>query len=151
MRLLVMKFGGSCLTDGDSVLRAAELVRDAFNGGDRIVTVVSAMRGVTDRLLNMVEGSLRGEDVSEEIEALRADHVEATRRAVGDVEVRGEVERIVITIISELERVLTAIGYLGEVTPRSRDYILSFGERLSTPILWGAIRSQGLKASWMTG
>jgi len=151
LRLLVMKFGGSCLTDGDSILRAAELVRDAFNRGDGIVAVVSAMKGVTDRLLNMVEGSLRGEDVREEIESLRADHVEATRRAVGDVEVRGEVERIVTTTISELERVLTAIGYLEEVTPRSRDYILSFGERLSTPILWGAIRSQGLKASWMTG
>ena len=41
---------------------------------------------------------------------------------------------------AELEKVLTGICYVGELTPKSKDYVVSFGERLSAPIVWGAIK-----------
>lgn len=151
MKLVVMKFGGSCLTDGEPILEAARLVRDSSKRGIRVIAVASAMRGVTDRLLEMVEDALKGEDVTQRIEDLRTDHVEAAHRAISDPEIQGEVEGTILMGFSELEKVLTAIVHLGETTLRSRDYILSFGERLSTPILWGSINAIGLEASWLTG
>src|SRR5260370_40396568 len=51
----------------------------------------------------------------------------------------------------ELEKTVEGISHLRELTPRSRDYLLSFGERLSTPILAAAIRSLGVKARALTG
>ncbi len=53
--------------------------------------------------------------------------------------------------MDELEKVLMGISYVGELTPKSRDYVLSFGERLSAPIVWGAIRDLKLKAQCFTG
>ncbi|MCK5562918.1 aspartate kinase, partial [Candidatus Bathyarchaeota archaeon] len=54
-------------------------------------------------------------------------------------------------IANELKNVLTGIIYLGELTPKSKDYVLSFGERLSTLIIWGALRNLGLKTQYFTG
>ena len=51
----------------------------------------------------------------------------------------------------ELERALTGISYLGELTSRSRDYVLSFGERLSTLVLAGALHDSGLNVQRLTG
>jgi aspartate kinase len=50
-----------------------------------------------------------------------------------------------------LEQVLTSIAYLKEVTPRSQDYIASFGEKLSSFIVCTALKEAGLKAEWYTG
>ena len=43
------------------------------------------------------------------------------------------------------------VACLKELTPRIKDYILSFGERISTPILWGTLFSKGIKTQWFTG
>ena len=53
--------------------------------------------------------------------------------------------------IAELEKVLTGICYVGELTPKSKDYVLSFGERLSAPIVWGAIKDRKLETQCFTG
>jgi aspartate kinase len=65
--------------------------------------------------------------------------------------VRKEVEQTVGKIIDELEKVLTGICYVGELTPKSKDYVLSFGERLSAPIMCGALRDLKLKSQAFTG
>ena len=62
-----------------------------------------------------------------------------------------EVIGITEKTIVELEKVLTGICYVGELTPKSKDYVVSFGERLSAPIVWGAIKDQGLETQWFTG
>ena len=54
-------------------------------------------------------------------------------------------------IIAELGKVLTGICYVGELTPKSKDYVLSFGERLSAPIVWGAIKDHKLETQCFTG
>jgi len=46
---------------------------------------------------------------------------------------------------------LIGISYVGELTPRSLDYVLSFGERLCAPILSGALNSIGVRSKWFTG
>ena len=53
--------------------------------------------------------------------------------------------------LDELEKVLTGISYVGELTPKSRDYVVSFGEQLSAPIVWGALRDLKLESQWFTG
>lgn len=50
-----------------------------------------------------------------------------------------------------MERVLIGIIYLGEATPRIKDYVLSFGERLSTPIIYGVLKDMELKVEYYTG
>jgi len=65
--------------------------------------------------------------------------------------VQNEVSDIIEKTIAELEKVLTGICYVGELTPKSKDYVVSFGERLSAPIVWGALKDKGLDTQWFTG
>ena len=54
-------------------------------------------------------------------------------------------------IIHELQDILEGIVLLAEITPKSLDYLLSFGERLSTPIVSFALRNSGMKSDYLTG
>ncbi len=148
---LLMKFGGTSVADGECIMKVARIVADQAKK-DRVVVVVSALKDVTDQLTESLERARDGDEkfVQDFIQRLTERHLTTARKAVGS-EVRKEVELAIKALVSELERVLMGVMYLGEVTPRSRDYVLSFGERLSIPILWGALHSLGLKARHHTG
>ncbi len=149
----VMKFGGRCVEDGAMIRRSAKVVRDYVTKGWKIVAVVSAMAGVTDSLLESLNRAEKGdmEHVFKFIEKLKVRHADALKEAVKDPSIKREVEEELEKEEKELERLLAVVAYLREVTPRTRDYALSFGERLSTRIFWGSLRDQGLKSTYLTG
>jgi len=153
MASYVMKFGGSCVKDGSSVRRSAEIVRDYVERGCRVVAVVSALSGVTDGILEALESAERGREdyVHSFIENLRARHENACMEAMGKKDLRKSVWEMVEREIEEFGKLLSITAYLREVTPRIRDYALSFGERLSTRIFWGSLVDQGVKAEYLTG
>jgi len=148
-----MKFGGTSVGSGAMFRKVAEIVRKHAKAGNRIVVAVSAMSGVTDGLVDAAAKAGGGEHsfIPEFAGKLAERHREAAEQSVGDKVVLEQVLKELDTNISELEKVLTGISYLAELTPRSRDHVLSFGERLSAPILCGAIQSQGLKSKSFTG
>ena len=149
----VMKFGGTCMKDGDSIRKSSEIVKAYVNQGVRVVAVVSAMAGVTDELLNVLKAAERGEEgeIGEFIEELRRRHLEACEKAIHSQSIRDEVRRANEAEINEVKRLLSVLAYLKEVTPRTKDYTLSFGERLSTRIFWGALRDQAVEAEYLRG
>jgi aspartate kinase len=77
--------------------------------------------------------------------------VQIAEGAISDKKLKSEALATVKKIISELEDVLGGIVLLGEVTAKSRDYLLSFGERLSTPIVSFALQDLGIKSEHLTG
>ncbi len=150
---LVMKFGGVSVKDGRSILHCANLVK-RFSEDNEIVVVVSAMYGVTDSLIDAAykccyERSLGF--IKSFIADLAKRHYEAVDTAVKSREIRGKVLSTIDNLIDELEKVLTGISYLGELTKRSEDYILSFGERLCAPIFSSALLSIGVDSVALTG
>lgn len=153
MKKLVMKFGGTCVKDGATIKYSSQIVKRYLNQGSRVVAVVSAMAGVTDGLLEVLRSAERGAEteVKKFVEELRKKHLEACEGAIGDHETRKEVWALEEEDIAELEKLLSVIAYLKEVTPRVKDYVLSFGERLSTRIFWGALKSQGVDACYLRG
>ncbi|MBC6439261.1 MAG: aspartate kinase [Rhodospirillales bacterium] len=62
MSLVVQKFGGTSVGDLDRITKAAEHVKRAVDDGHRIVVVVSAMAGETDRLVSLVRATDTGQD-----------------------------------------------------------------------------------------
>jgi aspartate kinase len=77
--------------------------------------------------------------------------VQIAEGAISDKKLKSEALATVKKIISELEDILGGIVLLGEVTAKSRDYLLSFGERLSTPIVSFALQDLGIKSEHLTG
>ena len=148
-----MKFGGTSVKDGSSILHCAKLVKRYANDNE-IVVVVSAMAGVTDALLNVAEKCCV-ERSHGHIKLFVADmmkrHYEAVETAVKNEEIKSKVYSILSSLFDELEKVLLGISYLGELTNRSRDYILSFGERLLAPIFSATLISLGVNSVALTG
>jgi aspartate kinase len=115
--------------------------------------VVSALDGMTDALHAVAEQARKGNEAAilEFKQKTLKRHSAAIAKAIKNVTVKKEVEKVIAKTIDELEKVLTGISYVGELTPKSRDYVLSFGERLSAPIVGGAIRDLKLNSQCFTG
>ena len=153
MKKLVMKFGGTCVRDGDTIKYSSQILKRYLDRGSKVVAVVSAMAGVTDGLLRALKAAEKGieSEIEEFVEELRDKHLEACERAIEDDRIREEIWASEEAEIRELKKLLSVIAYLKEVTPRVKDYVLSFGERLSTRIFWGALRSQEVEARYLRG
>jgi aspartate kinase len=153
---LVIKFGGVPVKDGESIRNDAELVVSRYEKGDQVAVVTSAMAGVTDQLLNianrLIEPQANPErQIPDFMRQISVRHFQACQDAIKNKEVLSRTTRVVKETLDLLERALTGVSYLGELSPRSQDLILSFGERLSAPILAGAIESLGVPSRFLTG
>lgn len=148
---LVMKFGGSSVKNGRQIKETAKIVKKYR--GDETAVVVSAMQGVTDSLVeiaNEVVNGLDEEGIGKFIEVLKKAHMNAAKEAVSGHRLKA-VTLNIDSLLSELRKVLVGVSYVGELTPRSSDYLSSFGERLSAPIVSGALESVGIKSMWLDG
>lgn len=151
MKKVVMKFGGTSLGNARRIKRVAEIVKE--NMAEKTVVVVSAVGGVTDSLVRTSEKVVEGiseTEIKEFVGDVREKHLAAIKEAV-DGRYQSLPVLEVEKLCSELEKVLIGVSYVGELTPRSMDHIMSFGERLSAPIVSGALNSLGIKSRWFDG
>ena len=153
---LVIKFGGVPVKDGLSIRRAAELVVDRYRKRDEVVVVTSAMAGVTDELATIARKLIepradQKKFIPEFMKYISDRHSRACEVAIAERDVFHRTTREIKGTLDDLERALMGISYLGELSPRSEDLVLSFGERLSAPILAGAIKSLGVPSQHLTG
>jgi aspartate kinase len=151
MRFL-MKFGGTSVADAASIGKVVDIIRSHRDSGHELAVVVSAQRGVTDQLIEISEGLANGAPVSiigPFIGSLREWH----RKAL-DGSAPGEAA-VVIPVIEELlenlSGILSAVHHLRELTHRSRDYIITFGERLNAPVVSAAFREHGIPSTVLDG
>ena len=146
-----MKFGGSSLANSSRVRNAAKIVQ-RFSHKNKIVVVASAMNDTTDRLLEIGELGRKGDNAQAGRILARIQTLHRkTAQATSSKKMAKEVVARIHQLNTDLGKTVEGISHLRELTPRSRDYLLSFGERLSSPILAAAIRNQGLKARDLTG
>jgi aspartokinase/homoserine dehydrogenase 1 len=145
--LQVMKFGGTSVGDATCIARSAQIVASAATEV-RVVVVVSAMSGVTNRLIDAAKRSGEGdvEAGAALIEALRQQHFAAVKLLVSDDADRHTVEQQLEKIFAEGKRLYDGTAMLQELTPRTLDVISSLGERLSAPMFAGALRQLGAKS-----
>jgi bifunctional aspartokinase / homoserine dehydrogenase 1 len=142
----IHKFGGASLADAAAFRRVVEIVKTRT--APRIV-VVSAPAGVTDTLLELAKRAAAGDGESgaKEIDDLGARYLEILRGAAarGTKEVAAEIARS----MDELDRLLSSLAVLKELTPRTRDFIVSRGERLSARLLAAALNAAGVRARYV--
>jgi len=139
-----MKFGGTSVGDGACIARAAQIARDAAREFD-VVVVVSAMGGVTNRLIAAAEQAESGnrEQAGEVFAGLRKQHETALASLLPQAEKHSRVAAALDAIFREGERLCEGTALLRELTPRTRDAISSLGERLSAPMVSAAIGELG--------
>jgi aspartate kinase len=141
---LVMKFGGTSVADAERMRRCASIVRD-LAGSHRIVAVVSALDGVTEELLDLAQaaGTANRAVIDARMKDLRTKHEECGR-ALGDASIPGD-------LLDQLHHLTLGISAVGEATPRSRDAVVSFGERLSAALFRKALEREGVASGVLSG
>lgn len=147
--MIVMKFGGTSLGDGEAIKRAADIVCHTLEDKGEVVVVVSAMSGVTDALLSAATSAARGngETFRRARWALSDRHRLAMTEAISDEEARLQLMEEVEALLSGFESLCRSVHILGELTARGSDAVASLGERLTVRILAAALREKGVTAT----
>ena len=135
--MIVMKFGGSSVASAERIRHVASII-GAYKDKKPVV-ILSAMGDTTDHLLRAADEALEGKTDIRSIQKLYTD----TARDLGlDEQTRKNIKEL----LDELKALLTGISMLRELTKRTRDYLVSFGERLSVRIVASFLNVQGIKA-----
>jgi len=130
--MVVLKFGGSSVGNPEVIATVKNIIQ---NKKRPCVVVVSAFRGITDQLLNVCElAASKDETYTTEYTQIRTRHLNVINTIVPDNR-KEETISNVTAFLNELEDILRGIFLLNDITPKIKDYILSFGERLSSFIL----------------
>jgi aspartate kinase len=155
----VLKFGGTSVADADAIRRVVAIVAQERRDGviartldeARVgpVVVVSALGGVTDKLLEVAALARRGDAAHalELVDALYARHLD-TLAALAPGEHGGPVPEAVDAIFQQLRAITGAVAVLHEASPRSLDAIAAIGELASSRIVTAALQSAGIPAAW---
>jgi aspartate kinase len=148
--LTVVKVGGSLLGDAADLRRIADAVARRRLRGERLLVVVSALRGVTDLLdeaaRNALDPRSGGEIVRDVMDRLHRRH----RGVLADLPGGDAVWLRIRPVLDGAERLLTGIRLTGELSDRSRDLLLAHGERFSAPIVAAAVAAAGADARAVT-
>jgi aspartate kinase len=146
--MVIMKFGGTSVENATAIQRVAEIVRSRQKLGP--VVVVSAFAKVTDQLVLMGHKAAAGDTDSsvQLVQALRERHLATADELLGK-KLSAKIAPKLTKILDQLEEFLRGVAAVKELSPRSSDYLLSFGELLSSVIVAATFPVLGLDAVWV--
>ena len=141
--MIVMKFGGTSVEDAKAIQRVAQIVRGRLKS--RPVVVVSAMGGVTDSLVRMSDTAAHGDldSALAELQIVKQRHYKAAHEFVRGKELLGLISEFG-QMFDSFETLLKGVRALGELSPRTSDSLLSYGEVLSSVLVAAAFQAEGL-------
>jgi bifunctional aspartokinase / homoserine dehydrogenase 1 len=128
----VHKFGGTSVADASCFRRVAGIVAGEKTGN--LAVVVSAMRGVTDELLGLIEKAARREPLTSAVTSLRERHEKTTVELIGEARAKPLVAEL-NREFDEIESILKALTLVRSASQRSRDLVSGFGEVWSARML----------------
>lgn len=127
----VLKFGGTSVGSVESISKLLQIIEKEQKQSGNPVIVLSAMSGVTNLLSSMADKAAQGGNFSSELKELEERHFEVIKELLA-VPRQNPVFTKLRILFNELEDLLQGVMILRELTPRTRDLVLSYGERCST-------------------
>lgn len=144
----VLKFGGSSVGSAETIEKVVEIVIDAA-ANDTCALVLSAMQGTTDDLIEAGRSAERGDDGYVGIlGAVRGRHLRTIEELFGPESDHGVLEFVEATA-KELENLCEGVRLIGELSAKTLDRILSFGEIVASRIVAGKLAEAGLENEWV--
>ncbi|VAW22624.1 Aspartokinase / Homoserine dehydrogenase [hydrothermal vent metagenome] len=126
----VLKFGGTSVGSAENIKRVRDIV---LGQKDDVIVVISALGGVTDKILNAARVASIGTGYfHSELTAVREKHYEIMDSLFDEGH---EIYERINVLLKEMEKILTGVTLVGELTPKTIDRIVSLGERMSSQII----------------
>lgn len=140
----VLKFGGSSVASAENIKKVVDIVRRLE--GEAVV-VLSAMQGTTDKLIDAGRMAERGDEAYvTKLDEIRALHLQTINELLGSGQ---DIAKEVTDKLDELDNLCRGVSLIGELSPRTLDSILSYGELLSTRIASAYLSSIGVDNTWL--
>ncbi|MBR3479952.1 MAG: bifunctional aspartate kinase/homoserine dehydrogenase I [Prevotella sp.] len=131
----VMKFGGTSVGSVASILSLKEIV-EAEAGRGPVIVVVSALDGITDKLLGMARMAMQGnEQWREEYDMIVERHHQMIDTIISDNGKRKELLERVDALLEQLQSICNGVFLIHDLSKKTEDAIVSYGERLSSNIV----------------
>lgn len=138
----VLKFGGTSVGTVESILNVKKIV-EAID--EPVIVVVSALGGITDKLLQTSALAAKGDIAYEkELSGIIARHLDVIEGVIPDKETRRNVQIRVMGLLDELGNIFRGVFLINDLSPKTSDAIVSYGERLSSLIVSNVIRGAQL-------
>ncbi|MER5175035.1 MAG: aspartate kinase [Candidatus Nitrosocosmicus sp.] len=153
---IIMKFGGSVLDTPSKINNVVELTKSFKNINgikNEIICVVSALSQVTDNIISLADLITKGnrDAIKIFVDDMTSIHLNLIEKTITNKEFQFKAKNIVSDILNEFQDILNGLVLISEITPRSLDHMLSFGERLMAPIVCYSLRNSNLNSEYFTG
>lgn len=144
----VLKFGGTSVGSVEALKALSGVVKSNLDKGEKLVVVVSAMGGVTNLLLKMAEDAVEGKDFSSALADLEKRHFAVVKELV-TLQQQNQVLTKLKLYFQELDDVFQGIAALQELSTKTKDLVLSFGEKCSALMISRILRSVDEQADFL--
>ena len=145
----VLKFGGSSVGSPGNIKLVSQVIGDHITRGDQPVVVTSAMMGITNDLVKVgkmaAEDNENYKDLSDEIISR---HIEAIKSLI-HIKSQSSIIAQLKFLTNNLEDLLHGVYLLKELSPRTLDLVLSFGERFASMIIASYMNQLGIPTEWL--
>ncbi len=145
----VLKFGGTSVGTVESINQVIQIIKENLDEGLKVAVVYSAMGGVTNRLIETGKMASQSDpEYSEQLRLLEERHFNAVRGLIDIKNQSGAIAKVK-GLFNELEDLLRGVSLIKELSMRTLDLIVSFGERLSTTIITETLKNRGIDAEFL--
>ncbi len=142
----VMKFGGSSVANAENIEKVFEIVKTEIETNSCVV-ILSAMQDTTDALIEIGKSAENGdENFRKKIAEIKEKHFEAAQLLIGKKAT--DLLNLIENYVSELKSICEGVFLLRELTLKTLDRIVSFGEIFSTKIFSAKLNSLGIENVW---
>ncbi|OAV43478.1 bifunctional aspartate kinase/homoserine dehydrogenase I [Lewinella sp. 4G2] len=146
----VLKFGGSSVAKPERIRGIVDILKNYYASGDHFTVVFSAFGGVTDSLIEMSKLAAAGDDrYGDAFSKFSARHQDAIKDLLPAGELRQETATQMRKSHEVLKNLLYGVFLVREASPRTMDYVLSFGERSSSYIIAQTLKNAGVPAAYL--
>lgn len=144
----VLKFGGSSVANAENINKIVSILNNRLQK-EKIVVVVSALGGTTDALISSIVLASKGNELyKEELQRIETRHLEMVKQLL-PVSQQSRILSMVKQHCNEIEDICNGVFLLQELTPRTKDRVMSFGELLSSRIISAKLESAGFENQWV--
>jgi len=151
---LVQKYGGTSVGTAKAMINVANIIKKSLKSS-KVVAVLSAMsshkksEGTTSKLIQAMENVDNSEVSIKIIDEIQKYHISVAKEVIKIEDILNDIVESINKECTSLKTYISAIAVVGEISAKSRDYIISVGEKLSASLFSGILKSQGIDSEYI--
>ncbi|HEY7750706.1 MAG TPA: hypothetical protein VH917_00320, partial [Ignavibacteriaceae bacterium] len=147
--MIILKFGGTSVGNSNRIKSVASILKKRFGKSGKAIVVVSAFAGVTDDLIKVSKAAAKGDVNFRKLsDQINERHLNVINSLIPLKKRKSVLSEFKVTL-NELDEVLHGVFLVKELSARTLDFVMSFGERLSAFIISNYLSSTGSKAEFV--